>query len=57
VFAEHGVHGSNAAPIARHVIETYFAKKTGQPLPVFPVPAEPANPVTPTPAPGRPGGH
>jgi penicillin-binding protein 2 len=29
VFAEHGEHGSNAAPIARHVIETYFAKKAG----------------------------
>ena len=29
VFAEHGEHGTNAAPIARHVIETYFAKKAG----------------------------
>jgi penicillin-binding protein 2 len=29
IFAEHGEHGSNAAPIARHVIETYFAKKAG----------------------------
>ena len=29
IFAEHGEHGSSAAPIARHVIETYFAKKDG----------------------------
>jgi penicillin-binding protein 2 len=42
VFAEHGEHGSNAAPIARHVIETYFAKKAGQPPPVFAPPPAPA---------------
>ncbi len=35
IFAEHGVHGSNAAKIAHHVIETYFAKKDGKPLPVL----------------------
>jgi len=57
VFAEHGEHGSNAAPIARHVIETYFAKKTGQPLPVFPAPAVPATPATPAPVSGTPRGH
>ncbi|MCX6550002.1 MAG: penicillin-binding protein 2 [Acidobacteria bacterium] len=39
VLAEHGEHGSNAAPIARHVLDTYFAKKAGRPLPVFPTPA------------------
>jgi penicillin-binding protein 2 len=33
VFAEHGEHGYLAAPIARHVIETYFAKQEGRPLP------------------------
>ena len=38
IFAEHGLHGSNAALIARHVIETYFAKKDGKPLPVLPPP-------------------
>ena len=38
VFAEHALHGSNAAPIAKHIIATYFAKKEGKPLPVFPVP-------------------
>jgi penicillin-binding protein 2 len=45
ILAEHGEHGSNAAPIARHVIETYFAKKAGlKPYPVFtpPVVAAPA---------------
>lgn len=39
VLAEHAEHGSNAAPIARHVIQTYFAQKEGRPLPAFPVPA------------------
>ena len=58
VFAEHGEHGASAAaPIARHVIETYFAKKTGQPLPVFPAPAVPATPATPAPVSGTPRGH
>ena len=33
VFAEHGVHGSAAAPIAKHVMETFFAKQEGRPLP------------------------
>jgi penicillin-binding protein 2 len=45
ILAEHGEHGSNAAPIARHVLETYYAKKAGlKPYPVFtpPVVAVPA---------------
>jgi len=33
VFAEHGVHSANAASITRHILETYFAKKEGRPLP------------------------
>ena len=33
IFAEHGEHGFLGAPIAKHVIETYFAKKAGRPLP------------------------
>jgi len=41
VFAEHAEHGYLAAPIARHVMETYFAKLEGRPLPQF-VPAQPA---------------
>lgn len=39
IFAEHAEHGYLAAPIARHVLETYFAKKEGRPLPEFPVSA------------------
>jgi penicillin-binding protein 2 len=44
VFAEHSEHGYLAAPIARHVMETYFAKKEGKPLPVFTPPTPPAPP-------------
>jgi penicillin-binding protein 2 len=33
IFAEHAEHGYFGAPIARHVMETYFAKKEGRPLP------------------------
>jgi penicillin-binding protein 2 len=36
VFLEHGVHGSNAASVARHVLDTFFAKKEGRPLPPRP---------------------
>ena len=40
IFGEHSEHGYLGAPIARHVIETYFAKKEGRPLPTLtPVPA------------------
>jgi penicillin-binding protein 2 len=35
IFAEHGEHGYLGAPIAKHVIETYFAKKEGRPLPTL----------------------
>ena len=36
VFVEHGGHGgTTAAPIAKHVLETFFAKQDGQPLPVL----------------------
>ncbi len=41
VFAEHGEHGYLAAPIARHVMETFFAKEEGLPLPASPLPASP----------------
>ena len=33
VFLEHGIHGPNAASVAHHVLETFFAKKDGKPLP------------------------
>ena len=45
VFAEHSEHGSSAAPIAKYMIETYFAKKEGKPMPVYPEP--PKNPLPP----------
>ena len=41
VFAEHSEHGYLAAPIARHVMETFFAKREGRPLPMLPLPARP----------------
>jgi penicillin-binding protein 2 len=46
VFAEHSEHGYFAAPIARHVIETYYARKEGRDLPKFTVPPN-ARPVPP----------
>jgi penicillin-binding protein 2 len=33
VFLEHGIHSANAASVAKHMLETYFAKKEGRPLP------------------------
>jgi len=33
VFVEHGVHAGNAASIAHHVLDTFFAKLDGRPLP------------------------
>ena len=47
IFGEHNEHGYLGAPIAKHVIETYFAKKEGLPLPsldAVPVPAPPPAP-------------
>ena len=41
VLAEHGGHGgTSAAPIARHVLDTFFAKQEGRPLPTL-APAKP----------------
>jgi penicillin-binding protein 2 len=60
IFAEHAEHGYYGASIAKHIIETYFAKKEGKPLPQL-VPLDPnriianATPASPR-APGRPGG-
>ena len=54
VFAEHGLHGASAAPIAKHVMETFFAKKEGRPLPASPVtPPLPPAPREATLAPGQ----
>jgi penicillin-binding protein 2 len=49
VFTEHSKHGYLSAPIAKHVMETYFAKKEGRPLPVYKSTIKPAVPAVPTP--------
>jgi penicillin-binding protein 2 len=33
IFAEHAEHGYSAAPIAKHAMETFFAKQEGRELP------------------------
>ncbi len=33
VFLEHGYHSANAASVARHALDTFFAKRDGRPLP------------------------
>ena len=33
VFLEHGIHGPNAASVAHHILDTFFAKRDGRPLP------------------------
>ena len=46
IFAEHAEHGYLAAPIARHIIETYYARKEGRPLPdLVPLPRARRRPV------------
>jgi penicillin-binding protein 2 len=37
VFLENGVHGGNAAMVAHHILDTFFAKKDGRPLPPKPI--------------------
>ena len=43
IFGEHNEHGSTSAPIAKYVMETYFAKKEGQPLPRLSMPVPDPN--------------
>jgi penicillin-binding protein 2 len=45
VFTENSEHGYLGAPIAKHVLETYFAKKEGRPLPVLGKPVTPPPPA------------
>jgi penicillin-binding protein 2 len=33
VFLEHGIHGPNAAAVAHHILDVFFAKNDGKPLP------------------------
>ena len=41
IFGEHNEHGYISAPIAKYVMETYFAKKEGKPLPKLTPPGGP----------------
>ncbi|AMY11524.1 Sporulation-specific penicillin-binding protein [Luteitalea pratensis] len=51
VFAEHAEHGYFAAPIAKYMMETWFAKQEGRPLPTLPpLPGTPVPPGVPLPA-------
>ena len=43
VMAEHSEHGYLAAPIAKHVMETFFAKNDRRPLPDLPPPPGPSS--------------
>ena len=55
VFAEHAEHGSSAAPIAKFMMETWFAKQEGRPLPTLPpLPGQPVVPSTTVVASNRP---
>jgi penicillin-binding protein 2 len=58
IFTEHSEHGYYGGPIAKHIIETYYAKKEGQPLPVLVKPVTPgtvvASAATPAPGPATP---
>jgi penicillin-binding protein 2 len=40
VFLEHGIHGGNAARVTHHILETFFAKQDGRPLPPPPTTAD-----------------
>ena len=51
VLAEHGLHGSNAALVAKHAMEVFFAKKEGRPLPPLAIKGL-EGPATPTDNPG-----
>jgi penicillin-binding protein 2 len=49
IYGEHNEHGYLGAPIAKHVIETYYAKKEGKPLPTLAPKSAPApGPAAPT---------
>ena len=39
IFGEHNEHGATSAPVAKYIMETYFNKKEGKPLPKLAMPA------------------
>jgi penicillin-binding protein 2 len=56
IFGEHNEHGATSAPVAKYIMETYFNKKEGMPLPKLAMPAPdpnlvPDEPPAPQPAP------
>ena len=55
IFAEHAEHGYYGASIAKHIVETYYAKKEGQPLPVLQKPAPPGGVIAAAAAPAAAG--
>jgi penicillin-binding protein 2 len=62
IFGEHNEHGATSAPIAKYVMETYFAKKDGLPLPKLAMPPPDPNqpreePINDEPAPTVAQGH
>jgi penicillin-binding protein 2 len=50
IFAEHAEHGYYGASIAKHIIDTFYAKKEGRPLPVLQKPPVPGVIASATPA-------
>jgi penicillin-binding protein 2 len=53
IFAEHSEHGYLGAPIAKHMLNTYFLKKEGKPLPEYPALVAPPTQVAQSEAPAR----
>jgi penicillin-binding protein 2 len=45
VFTEHSEHGYYGGPIIKHIVDTYYAKKEGRPLPTLVKPAAPGTTV------------
>jgi penicillin-binding protein 2 len=43
IFGEHNEHGATSAPVAKYIMETYFNKKEGKPLPKLAMPAPDPN--------------
>ena len=43
IFGEHNEHGATSAPIAKYIMETYFNKKEGKPLPKLAMPTPEPN--------------
>jgi penicillin-binding protein 2 len=51
IFLEHAEHGYYGGSIAKHIIETYYAKKEGRPLPVLQKPVPPRTVIAAAPTP------